>query len=116
MALLVLVVVRRGQTPTLLKVPQNPIAGIDPTVDYSLGETRLERGDLLLLYTDGVTEALNAQGALFGETRMLATLSGLGGGAAAAIETLRDATRLFCGNQPQSDDVTLLALRFVGPA
>jgi serine phosphatase RsbU (regulator of sigma subunit)/anti-sigma regulatory factor (Ser/Thr protein kinase) len=110
------VLVRRGQTPTLLKVPQNPIAGIDPTVDYSLAEARLDRGDLLLLYTDGVTEALNAQGALFGETRMLATLSGLGGGAASAIEVLRDAMRLFCGNQPQSDDVTLLALRFLGPA
>ena len=42
--------------------------------------------------------------------------AGLGGGAASAIEVLRDAMRLFCGNQPQSDDVTLLALRFVGPA
>ena len=35
------VLVRRSQTPTLLKVPQNPIAGIDPTVDYSLAEARL---------------------------------------------------------------------------
>lgn len=110
------VLLRRGDAPVLLKVPRNPIAGIDPTIDYALGETRLGSGDQLLLYTDGVTEALNTRGELFGETRLLATLTGLRAGAAGAIDTVREAMRLFCDGQAPSDDVTLLALRYIGHA
>lgn len=106
--------IRRGHAPTLLKVPRNPIAGIDPTVDYALGEARLGAGDLLLLYTDGVTEAMNEGGELFGEARLLATLAAAPDSAAGVIETVHQAIRLFRGEQPPSDDVTLLALRAVG--
>jgi serine phosphatase RsbU (regulator of sigma subunit) len=70
----------------------------------------------LLLYTDGVTEALNTRGELFGETRLLATLTGLRAGAAGAIDAIRGAMRLFCDGQAPSDDVTLLALRYIGHA
>jgi serine phosphatase RsbU (regulator of sigma subunit) len=109
------VLIRRGENSTLLKVPRNPIAGIDPSIGYTLGETKLGRGDLLMLYTDGVTEAHDARDALFGEARLLATLNGASRGSAAdAITAVREAMRLFCGTHPQADDITLLALRYLG--
>ncbi|WP_018412590.1 SpoIIE family protein phosphatase [Methyloversatilis thermotolerans] len=109
------VLLRTRHTPALLKVPRNPIAGIDPTIDYSLGETQLGPGDLLVLYTDGVTEALNGRGELYGEQRLLATLAGVCG-APGAIEAVRQSMQQFCAGRSPSDDVTLLALRYNGPA
>lgn len=108
------VLARRGEAPVMLKVPRNPIAGIDPTIDYALAETRLGSGDLLLLYTDGVTEAMNPRDELFGEARLLATLAAAPGGAAGAIDAVREAMKHFCDGRPPSDDVTLLALRAMG--
>jgi sigma-B regulation protein RsbU (phosphoserine phosphatase) len=109
------VLLRKGEGATLLKVPRNPIAGIDPAIDYALGETKLGRGDLLLLYTDGVTEAENSRAEQFGEARLLATMTaGSGGGAGSAIAAVREATRAFCANHPQADDITLLALKYLG--
>lgn len=106
---------RRGADCSLLKVPGNPIAGIDPAISYTLGETRLGRGDLVLLYTDGVTEAENVRAEQFGDARLLATLNGASKASAAdAITAVRDAMRLFCGTHPQADDITLLALRYLG--
>lgn len=109
------VIARQGEPASLLKVPRNPIAGIDPAIDYALGETRLARGDLLLLYTDGVTEAENAAAEQFGEARLLTAVTGAAsGGALQTIGAVRDATRAFCGAHAQADDITLLALRLLG--
>jgi phosphoserine phosphatase RsbU/P len=106
---------RQGDRATLLKVPRNPIAGIDPSIDYALGETRLGAGDLLLLYTDGVTEANSPDSELFGDARLLATLDGMTErDAASAICAVRNAMRKFCGNRAPADDVTLLAVRYLG--
>ena len=73
------------------------------------------RGDLLLLYTDGVTEAENEAAEQFGEARLLAAVTGAARGSALqTIGAVRDATRAFCGAHAQADDITLLALRFLG--
>jgi serine phosphatase RsbU (regulator of sigma subunit)/anti-sigma regulatory factor (Ser/Thr protein kinase) len=110
-------IVRRGEPAALLKVPRNPIAGIDPAVDYTLGETKLSRGDLLFLYTDGVTEAENPETAQFGEARLLDTLNVVSRGSAAqVVAAVRDATHAFRGTHAQADDITLLALRYLGRA
>jgi len=109
------VIARRGEPAALLKVPRNPIAGIDPAISYDLGETKLGRGDLLLLYTDGVTEADDAQAAQFGEARLLDTLNGAAKRSAAeAIGAVREAMRQFCDGHAQADDITLLALKYAG--
>ncbi len=109
------VLIRRGENTTLLMVPRNPIAGIDPAVTYALGETKLARGDLLLLYTDGVTEADNVRGEQFGEARLLAAIDhGPRGSAAEVIGAVRETMRLFCGAHAQTDDITLLALKYLG--
>ncbi len=69
-------------------------------------------GDLFLLYTDGITEAMNAAGDLFGDQR-LATL--VGGHADMPSEQLRERilrdVRAFAGTAVQQDDMTMVLLR-----
>ena len=73
---------------------------------------RLEGGDLLLLYTDGLTEALNASGDEFGVQRLSdELLANAGDGAAAMLHRLSRSVIAFAGNESQHDDITLIALR-----
>lgn len=73
---------------------------------------RLEGGDLLLLYTDGITEALNAEGDEFGVARLTSELrDDAPEGASETLHQLAKSVRLFAGSQPQHDDITLIALR-----
>jgi len=96
--------------------PPGMVLGIDSgsvfdriTLDYAL---TLNRGDCLLLYTDGVTEALDANGDEFGPDRMIESVrASAPEGAPAIITGLIDALRSFVGAQPQNDDITLIAIR-----
>jgi len=79
------------------------------TNDFTL---TLEAGDVLLLYTDGVTEALNAQGDEFGMEKTIEALKTTAAdGAAGLIARLTDDLRAFIGSYPQHDDITLIAIR-----
>jgi PAS domain S-box-containing protein len=70
----------------------------------------LEPGTTLVLYTDGVTEARGADGALFGEERMLLALAGTGGSAQAAVDALDGAVGAFAAGQGSDDDLAILAV------
>jgi sigma-B regulation protein RsbU (phosphoserine phosphatase) len=73
---------------------------------------RFDQGDLLLLYTDGLTEALDAQGHEFGIQRLVAELRQHPAEAAGVtLDRLSRSVRSFVGGQPQHDDITLIALR-----
>jgi len=76
---------------------------------------RLAPGETLLLLSDGVTEALNGSRALFGHERLLAAVQGKTG-ATAMIEAVRDAVRAFEDGTDPTDDLTLMAVRYVGRA
>ena len=72
----------------------------------------LERDDCLVLYTDGVTEALDAEGDEFGAERMIQSVrASAAKGASAIITRLIDDVRNFVGSHPQNDDITLIAIR-----
>jgi len=72
----------------------------------------LEQNDCLLLYTDGVTEALDANGDEFGFDRMVQCVrASAPSGAPAMITRLIDEVRSFVRAQPQNDDITLIAIR-----
>jgi sigma-B regulation protein RsbU (phosphoserine phosphatase) len=96
--------------------PPGMVVGIDSgsvfdriTGDFALS---LKRDDCLLLYTDGVTEALDANGDEFGVDRMLECIrSTAPEGAPAIITRVIDDLRSFVGTQPQNDDITLIAIR-----
>ncbi len=82
--------------------------------DIALEEREFEiaPGDLLILYTDGVTEAQDARGQLFGNGRLRAIISAnRHAGAERILEAIVDAIRAFVGDTPQSDDFTLVIVK-----
>ncbi len=75
-------------------------------------EFEFRDGDVLLLYTDGVTEAENAQTEEYGTERMTEVLKNFANHTSEAIiSRLNDELRAFVGNAPQSDDITLIAIK-----
>lgn len=84
---------------------------------YGQATVRLEPGDLLLLYTDGITEAMAPRRAcgsreLFGVERLDELLLGCGAGSAeGCVAAVRSAVAEFCANTPPTDDQTLIAIR-----
>lgn len=90
------------------------LAGMEGFV-YKTQELTLSRGDILYLYTDGVTEATNAEGELFGEERLLQTLNESSCETAEMIcGQVRKALDDFVGDAPQFDDITMTAFRYIG--
>ncbi|MBC8010438.1 MAG: PP2C family protein-serine/threonine phosphatase, partial [Burkholderiales bacterium] len=81
---------------------------------YVAHHARLEPGDTLLAYTDGVTEAMDARDTLYGDARLQDVLNGRRlDSAATAIETVLADVLAHQGEAPQADDITLVALRRV---
>jgi sigma-B regulation protein RsbU (phosphoserine phosphatase) len=73
----------------------------------------LEAGDTFVLFSDGVSEAMNPGEEFYGEERLLATLAA--GSAATAADTVARVmadVRAFAAGAKQSDDITVLAVRF----
>ena len=103
--------VRDGQCQV---VPCQPamVAGAFPGLQVTRHTLQLAPGNLLLFYTDGVTEAFNSANELFGEDRLLEELSRRPGQTAAqSVAGVLEAVRRHAGENPQSDDIAMLALR-----
>jgi adenylate cyclase len=83
---------------------------------YTAAEHRLQRGDTICMVTDGVTEAMNAAGELYGSERLRAVLERVR--AAPAVEAVGEAIRAdvarFVGGAEPADDLSLLVLRWKG--
>ena len=92
-----------------------PIVGAREGLVYGESRLRMRPNDLLLLYTDGVTEATNAQGELFAEHRLEKVLSNSNSNMArASVDLVTARVEQFEKEVEQSDDITVLALHFVG--
>ena len=102
-------------TKSLLPVVSNVPLGIVEGAAFQEQETDMRYDDALFLYTDGVTEAENAKHELFGDTRMLDTLSGLKG-SRSHLESMQKAVDVFVGDAPQSDDITMLIIHYMNEA
>ena len=98
----------------MLKAQGGTALGVMEDLPYFDGELALEQGDALLLYTDGVNEATDADDELYGEERLVEFLRRHVGESA---ETLNQALladiREFVGEAAQSDDITSLVVRRV---
>ena len=80
-------------------------------IKYIVSETTLEKGDMLLIYTDGVPEATNAHNELYGMERLTATVGAYKGSSPEALlQEIRTSVDTFVGDAPQFDDLTMLAL------
>jgi serine phosphatase RsbU (regulator of sigma subunit)/CHASE2 domain-containing sensor protein len=92
-----------------------PPLGLDD-YPYPVEKLSLAPGDALILVTDGVTEAQDGAGALYGRHRVLVEVARNPGSAAELCERLRDAVRSFEGGFEPTDDLTVMALRLRGPS
>lgn len=91
---------------------QDSLLGIEPDQPYKEKKCQLQSGDLLVLYTDGLTEAVGKEGKRFGPQRLLESVSSSAQRKAADIlASLMDAWRQFLGPTPVADDVTAVVLK-----
>jgi sigma-B regulation protein RsbU (phosphoserine phosphatase) len=106
--------VRTG-TASMLVMDPGMALGIQPGRHYGERSLQLQGGETLFLYTDGVTEAMDARGNLYSEGRLESALIRFQALTPEAMcrELLADIGS-FVGQNEQSDDITLLALRFNG--
>ena len=91
--------------------------GVVADFPYKAQSVQLQRGDVLYMYTDGLTEAENSNHDQFGEQRMMDVLASLTNTRPRVIaDTMQSAVESFVGGAEQSDDLTMLAIRYQIPA
>jgi sigma-B regulation protein RsbU (phosphoserine phosphatase) len=106
---------RPGQAPEQIAADGGPPLGALDDFAYPISRHKLRPGDMLFLFTDGVTEAQDASRALYTLPRLRRALAGSPTSSAqAAIEHVRADLATFVGNAEQADDITMLALRWLG--
>ena len=107
-------VLRHGGKVEYLKSRSSLVLGAMPGVHYHVGELQLAPNDAIYLYTDGITEQPNASGELYGEDRLLKTLSDCTYRRDAVLKAvLADVNRHAAGVE-QADDCTQLVMRYRG--
>jgi serine phosphatase RsbU (regulator of sigma subunit) len=113
-----------GHNPPLVVQPNGsirelreggPLLGFFERPQFEEASVRLSPGDLLILYTDGVTECEDEEGQFFGPERLM-SWAAIHAGAAPEVlrQDLLSTIRTFAGNRPQPDDLTFLMLRYTG--
>lgn len=92
-----------------------PIAGVMPGMKYTSRYMQLVHGDILFLYTDGVTEAMNVNRELYSDKRLHTLIQTVAVDDPADIIKAVNASIIeFVGDAEQSDDITMLALKYTG--
>jgi sigma-B regulation protein RsbU (phosphoserine phosphatase) len=95
----------------MIDTPRNPVAGMVPGIQYRSASLPFPKGSLLLLYTDGVTEAEEASLNQFGEEALEACFAQDHASSSALVTSLVKHVDSFANGHPQADDITLFALR-----
>jgi len=88
-----------------------PSVGIEPQIHFKIQQTRIDSGDILLGYTDGVIEASAADGGFFSVDQFRSILDAPSSSASELIERIANSLQEHIGEAEQFDDITLLALR-----
>ena len=96
------------ELPALANVP----VGVFDDFTYQEQEVMIPAGTILFLYTDGVTESMDADRRQFGRERLLGTLSACSRKPDALIRAVSADVRAFAGEAEQSDDLTMLAVHY----
>jgi sigma-B regulation protein RsbU (phosphoserine phosphatase) len=100
-----------------IPMPEGLIVGIFENACYDSARITLKPGQSLVAYTDGVPEAMSLLGEFFCEDRLRTVLDGNAGADAKTLtEAVRAEVYAFAGNEHPPDDVTILALRYLGGA
>jgi len=102
-------------TATMLEYAGGGIVGKIPGLPFDSGKIRLNPGDTLFMYTDGVTEAANREGTFFEEARVVESLQKCRHLSVKEMQSHVAADlKAFTDGAPQSDDITIFLLRYVG--
>lgn len=102
----------RSEEMRLLEVG-GTLVGMFENAQYEEDMVQLKRGDVLVMYTDGITESMNASGEMFGEERLKELIVRYGGRLSAMqlLQRIYDEVRLFSEGMPQHDDLTLIVMK-----
>ena len=104
----------RGGHASLLEMKSNVVLGLRKRITYHLNALDMTENDLLVLYTDGVTEAIDASEAEFGCDRLIACVEKMSGDPCRAIvEGIEESVAAFEQGAERFDDITLLCMRFL---
>lgn len=116
-----LVYVNAGHNPPLRRSAEGDVSwlrersglmlGAFDGISYRQHETTLAPGEEVVLYTDGVSEAMDEQGACLGEERLAELVAAAPAAPRDLVEALLEGVRAFAGAAPQADDITVLCLR-----
>ncbi|HSQ93533.1 MAG TPA: PP2C family protein-serine/threonine phosphatase, partial [Methanoregula sp.] len=103
----------RAADGTLAELAATGIAmGVLDDAEYMQETVQIVPGDVLVLYTDGITEAENVNLEMFGIERLEKIIQASGRRSAQELcQEILSAVRTFCGDHPQSDDITLMVIR-----
>jgi len=102
-----------GSSEILRLEADGPVVGLLPSAPYTEQRLKLEPGDILVTYTDGISEAMTHADEEWGEDRMMLAAASAPPGAKAdeVLRTIFEAADKFTAGAPQHDDMTLLILR-----
>lgn len=97
----------------ILQLESNIPIGLVPDYQYQRQSFQLDPGSVLVLYTDGVTEAADAQQQLYGEERLMRIVEGQNHlSASQLIDRIMADIKHFAGDTPQADDITLFVFKY----
>ncbi len=109
------IIVPAGGDPVALQAEGGPVLALLDVAAYTVNRVRLAPGDALVLYTDGVSEAQDVAGEFFGPERLrAAAAAGRPSGTPGLTGSVLSAVRAFAGEAPQSDDITILSVKYLG--
>jgi sigma-B regulation protein RsbU (phosphoserine phosphatase) len=102
---------RRGETPTKIEVSGLPIGIAQEDEDFYEETIPLNRGDRIVLYSDGLSDSANDQGELFGAGRVISTLNDWRDlEAQDSVRAVMESVTRFCGKTPATDDISVLVI------
>ena len=105
-------VLKKNGEVTALPMSEDPMVGAIDGIEFHEASLQLEHGDSLVMFTDGVTEAMNVNNEEFGEQRLEDTLADVTmHSCLQMVEAVKTDVAAFAGEAEQSDDITVLTLR-----
>jgi sigma-B regulation protein RsbU (phosphoserine phosphatase) len=106
---------KQGGDFIFMKVPAGLVLAGMEDFNYKENSEQLAKGDIIFLYTDGVTDATDAGNSLFSDSRLLDTLNqNKGKSLNDLLNGVKDEIDRFVGSAPQFDDITMLAVQYEG--
>jgi serine phosphatase RsbU (regulator of sigma subunit) len=106
---------RRGQEKPLELKSRGLAVGIKQNIDLREAFMDFQPGDTLVMYTDGVTDAINTQKEAFGKERLIATIrENVYLPSSVIIEKIRDSVIAFSESESQFDDITMVIIKVLG--